>query len=675
MMNEDASLKKIEDLRERIRLYDYHYHVLDDPLIPDAEYDRYFRELQTLEAENPQYITPDSPTQRVGASPASAFEPIVHKQPMLSLSNVFSEKELHAFIKRVADRLHCDEKTLEFACEPKLDGLAVNLTYEKGQLLHAATRGDGAVGENITGNIKTITAVPLKLRTENPPALIEIRGEVYMPKAGFEVYNEKARAKGEKTFANPRNAAAGSLRQLNPAITATRPLKIYCYGIGECENFPLPDNHLSQLDLLRRLGLPICPDTKSAVGLEGCLSYYEAMLKRRADLPYEIDGVVHKLNAISLQERLGYVARAPRFACAHKFPASEEMTLIHAVDFQVGRTGALTPVARLQPVSIAGATVSNATLHNMDEIIRKDIRIGDTVIVRRAGDVIPEVVAVVLEKRPAHTELIHLPTHCPVCHADVIREAGEAVARCTGGLFCSAQLKRMLWHFASRRAMAIDGLGDIIIEQLVKRNLVHDVADLYCLDLDTLADLSRMGQKSAKNLLSAIEKNKKTTFARFLYALGIREVGEVSARVLASEFSDIASLKEASVAQLMTLKDIGPVVAHHIVHFFAQTHNCEVIAKLLALGVHWPREERKRLDEHHPFHGKVMVLTGTLASMTREEAKEQLQKVGARVTGSVSAKTDYVVAGSQAGSKLDKATVLGIKVLREDEFLTLLGEG
>lgn len=670
-MSQDI-LKKIDALRERIRLYDYHYYVLDEPLVPDAEYDRCFKELQRLEAEYPEYITVDSPTQRVGGSPSGAFEPVAHKQPMLSLTNVFSIEELQAFIKRVADKLNCDEETLVFTCEPKLDGLAVNLTYESGVLVHAATRGDGVIGENITNNIKTIPAVPLKLLTDEPPDLIEIRGEVYMPKEGFEAYNAKARARGEKTFANPRNAAAGSLRQLNPTITAARPLAIYYYGIGACENFKLPDSHYAQLKLLQHLGFRVSAETKTAIGIKGCLAFYEVLQKRRAILPYEIDGVVYKIDSITLQQQLGYVARAPRFACAHKFPASEEMTVIKAVDFQVGRTGALTPVARLQPVSVAGVTVSNATLHNMDEINRKDIRIGDTVVVRRAGDVIPEVVSVVLEKRPQDTQTIHLPAHCPVCGADVIREEGEAVARCTGGLFCSAQLKRMLWHFASRRAMSIDGLGSVIIDQLVEQGLVENVADLYKQDLDKIANLPRMGHKSAENLLAAIEQSKKTTFPRFLYALGIREIGEVSARVLASEFPDIESLKAASAEELMALKDIGPVGAYHIVHFFAQPHNCEVIDKLLAYGVHWTKEERKQFDEKHPFHGKIMVLTGTLASMGREDAKARLLAVGAKVTGSVSAKTDFVVAGSEAGSKLDKANELGVRVLNEEEFLALL---
>ncbi|KTD20383.1 DNA ligase [Legionella lansingensis] len=668
----DSIQKKIQNLRNRIQLYDYHYYVLDEPLVPDIEYDRCFRELQALENEHPQYITADSPTQRVGGTPAGAFEEITHIKPMLSLANVFSEEELHAFLKRVADKLEVDEDSLLFTCEPKLDGLAVSLTYKEGMLAYAATRGDGAVGENISNNIKTIAAVPLKMMSDNPPELIEIRGEVYMPKAGFEAYNAKARMTGEKVFANPRNAAAGSLRQLNPAVTASRPLAVYFYGIGACDHFDLPNSHLEQLQLLRSWGFRTPKETKRAKGFAGCLSCYHELLKGRSELPYEIDGVVYKIDDIELQQELGYLARAPRFACAHKFPASEEMTELLAVDFQVGRTGALTPVARLKPVSVAGVTVSNATLHNMDEIQRKDIRIGDTVVIRRAGDVIPEVVSVVLEKRPAHTTIISLPEHCPVCGADVIREEDEAVARCTGGLFCNAQLKRMLWHYASRRAMSIDGLGAVIIDQLVEEKLIKDVSDLYALDLETLIRLPRMGRKSAENLLSAIEKSKKTTFARFLYALGIREVGEVSARVLALEFPDIASLKAASVEKLMEIKDIGPVGAYHIVHFFAQDHNCEVIDKLLDYGVHWPKDERKEFDKQHPFYGKTVVLTGTLASMGREEAKTHLLALGAKVSGSVSKKTDYVVAGNEAGSKLEKATELGVRVLNEDEFLALL---
>lgn len=660
---------RLNELRQQIRQYDYHYYACDEPLIPDIEYDRLYRELQALEAAHPDWITPDSPTQRVGGSVAVTFSPVEHRQAMLSLANVFTDEELHAFIKRVADRLELDESQLVFTCETKLDGLAVNLTYENGILVHAATRGDGAVGENITNNIKTISAVPLTIMREKPPRLIEVRGEVYMSKAGFEHLNEQARQYGDKTFANPRNAAAGSLRQLNPQITASRPLSIYCYGIGAYEGEPLPDSHFEQLNWLRQSGFRISPESRKVVGMAGCLAYYHDLQQRRQSLPYEIDGAVYKLDSIKQQQLLGFVARAPRFACAHKYPASEEMTEIVAVDFQVGRTGALTPVARLRPVSVAGVTVSNATLHNMDEIERKGIVIGDTVIVRRAGDVIPEVVGVVLQKRPQTTQAITMPAHCPVCGADVIREEGEAVARCTGGLFCRAQLKRMIWHFASRRAMNIDGLGDVLIDQLVENDVIHDVADLYTLDINTLAALPRMGIKSAENVLQALEQSKHTTFKRFLYALGIREIGEVSAGVLADNFADIPSLLNANVGQLMDLKDMGPVGAHHIVHFFAQAHNLEVIEKLLAAGITWPKPEKKQMDSSNPLFDKTIVITGTLNSMSRDEAKNKLLAVGAKVTGSVSAKTDYLLAGSEAGSKLEKAIKLGVPLLSEDDFL------
>jgi DNA ligase (NAD+) len=671
-MNDKVISEQIQALRHQIQLYDYHYYVLDEPLVPDSEYDRCFRELQDLETQYPQCITSDSPTQRVGIAPATALEPVEHRQPMLSLANVFSTEEWQAFVKRMAEKLEFSEDDLMFTCEPKLDGLAVNLTYEKGILLHAATRGDGAIGENVTNNIKTIAAVPLKLFTENPPDFIEIRGEVYIPKALFEAFNEEARLHGEKTFANPRNAAAGSLRQLNPAITAKRPLAIYCYGIGACEGYNLPDSHWQQLELLRTLGFRVSPENQWVKGWKGCLAYYEAMQKRRDKLPFEIDGVVYKLDSTILQRELGYVSRAPRFACAHKFPASEEMTRLLAVDFSVGRTGALTPVARLEPVSVSGVTVSNATLHNLDEIERKDIRIGDMVIIRRAGDVIPEVVSIVQEKRPLDTRMIQMPSHCPVCDAEVVREPGEAVARCTGGLFCKAQQKRMVWHFASRKAMAIDGLGSVLIEQLIEAGLLRNVADLYTLDRNAVANLPRMGEKSADNLLKAIEHSKKTTFNRFLYALGIREIGEAGALVLASHFPDIHALQQASIDELMTLKDIGPVAASYIVHFFAQAHNLEVIEKLLASGIHWPPPKIIKVDEHHPLYNKIVVLTGTLTHMGREEAKAKLLNVGARVTGSVSAKTDYVIAGDEPGSKFDKAMDLGIKILTEDEFLAML---
>lgn len=671
-MKNEAVLNQINALRQNIRRYDYQYYVLDEPSIPDAEYDRCFKTLQELETQYPEYLTEDSPTQRVGAMPATAFQSVAHRQSMLSLANVFSTEELQAFFKRVSERVNIEEKELLFTCEPKLDGLAVNLTYENGRLIHAATRGDGAVGENITNNIKTISAVPLTLMTEHPPRVIEVRGEVYMPKAGFEALNEAARLHNEKTFANPRNAAAGSLRQLNPAITAKRPLAIYCYGIGVCEGFHLPDSHLQQLEVLRSFGFRVCMEAEQRKGIGGCLDYYESIQSRRQSLPFEIDGVVYKLDSIQLQHILGYIARSPRFACAHKFPASEQMTTLLAVDFQVGRTGALTPVARLQPVSVAGVTVSNATLHNMDEIARKGVRIGDVVIIRRAGDVIPEVVSIVAEKRPPHTSTIHMPSHCPICGAKVIKQIDEAVARCTGGLFCKAQLQGMIWHFASRKAMAIDGLGEALIEQLIESGLVNDVSDLYSLKLNELSHLPRMGQKSAENLLAALELSKKTTFNRFLYALGIREIGEASARVLASHYKDIDALKRTSTEELLGLKDIGPVGAANVMIFFAQPHNVNVIDKLLGYGVHWPVQQNDIKDEHHPFYNKTMVLTGALSSMGRDEAKAKLLAMGAQVTGSVSAKTDFVVVGSDAGSKLDKAIKLSVRILTEDEFMHML---
>jgi DNA ligase (NAD+) len=675
MTNNEAIHEKINALRDRVRLYDFHYYGLDEPLVPDAEYDRCYKELYNLELQHPQLITHDSPTQRVGLSPISELQPIEHRQPMLSLSNVFSEEDLKAFIKRITDKLGCDESSLRFTCEPKLDGLAVNLTYEKGVLTHAATRGDGAMGEDITNNIRTISAVPLKLITDDvAPPFLEVRGEVYMPKRGFEAFNAQARQHGEKTFANPRNAAAGSLRQLNPAITAQRPLAIYCYGIGACEAFKLPDSHQQQLLCLRDWGFRVSAETQLVRGIQGCLTYYASILARRSSLPFEIDGVVYKVDSRELQQQLGYVSRAPRFACAHKFPASEEMTTLLAVDFQVGRTGALTPVARLQPVQVAGVVVSNATLHNIDEIERKDIRIGDVVVIRRAGDVIPEVVSVVHERRPTYTEKIHLPKSCPVCGADIMREEGEAVARCTGELFCKAQIKRAVWHFASRKAMNIDGLGYMLIEQLVDLGMLNDVADLYTLSADTLAKLPRMGKKSAENLVRALEHSKKTTFARFLYALGIREIGETSARILSKHYSDIASLKNVSIEQFMQLKDIGPIGAAHVVHFLAQAHNVDVINKLVNLGVHWPIESEavKSVDQHHPFYAKTVVLTGALGSMSRDEAKNTLLDFGAKVAGSVSKKTDYVIAGSEAGSKLTRAEALGVEILTEDEFLSLI---
>lgn len=670
-MNE-IILKQIDSLREKIRRYDYHYYVLDEPLVPDIEYDRCFRELQALEQQYPESQQAHSPTQRVGSPVASELSSVTHQTPMLSLNNVFSEAELRMFIKRVEEKISPKEQeSLIFCCEPKLDGLAINLTYENGILIGAATRGDGAVGENVTNNIKTIASVPLQLLMDNPPRFLEVRGEVYMPKAGFLRLNSEASLNGEKIFANPRNAAAGSLRQLNPAITATRPLDMYCYGIGICEGSERLKTHFEQLSWLRSIGFRVSSENELVYGISGCMAYYERMLKQRDALPFEIDGVVYKVNDIALQQRLGFVSRAPRFACAHKFPALEEMTTLLAVDFQVGRTGALTPVARLEPVHVSGVTVSNATLHNMDEIIRKDIRIGDTVIVRRAGDVIPEVVSVVLEKRPVETEQIEMPDSCPVCGAHVVKRAHEAVARCTGGLFCKAQLKRMVWHFASRRAMAIDGLGESLIEQLVDFHLIRDVGDLYALSPAILATLPRMGKKSAMNLMDSLEKSKHTTFQRFIYALGIREIGEASARVLAEHFVDVSALQHASMDALMALPDIGPVGAYYVVDFFQQQHNLFVIEKLLNSGIAWTKEIVKNQRVNHSFYQKTVVLTGSL-SESRDAIKAVLLSLGAKVAGSVSSKTDYVIAGADAGSKLQKAEALGVTILTEHQYREML---
>ncbi len=663
---------QISVLRDQIRLYDQHYYGLDAPLVPDAEYDRCMQALLALEAQHPEYMTPDSPTQRVGAPIASELPPFAHRMPMLSLSNVFSEKELATFLHRITDKIACSMDALWFTCEPKLDGLAVSLSYEKGVLVHAATRGDGAVGEEITNNIRTIAAVPLRLLTENPPDFVEIRGEVYMPKAGFAALNVKARDNGDKTFSNPRNAAAGSLRQLNPNMTAQRPLAIYCYAIGACEGYHLPRSHFEQLQLLQTWGCRVSPDNKRVQGLQGCLAYYQETSIKRDSLDFDIDGVVYKVDDMAYQEQLGYVSRAPRFACAHKFPAQEEMTTLLAVDFQVGRTGALTPVARLHPVHVGGVMVSNATLHNMDEIERKDIQIGDIVIVRRAGDVIPEVVAVVKEKRPEQTTEILLPLHCPVCGADVVREEDEAVARCTGGLYCRAQLKRMIWHFASRKAMSIDGLGKAVIDLMVDHAIIRDVSDVYYLDPVVLARLPRMGKLSADNLIQAIEDSKSTRFSRFIYALGIKEIGEASARILAKQYQTIDALKVATMGELLALKDIGPVGAQAVLQFFAQAHHLAIIDRLLAAGIHWPVEPKVPVLLSHPFYQKKIVITGTLDHMSREEVKASLLAVGAEVAGSVSSKTDYVLAGHEAGSKLDKALALGVPVLTQEAFLELM---
>ncbi len=663
--------ERLRSLRDQIDHHNYRYYVLDDPEIPDSEYDRLMRELEKLEAAHPEFVTPDSPTQRVGARPLKEFSEVQHKVPMLSLGNAFSDEEMADFDERVRKLL--DETQIEYSAEPKLDGLAISLRYERGRLVQGATRGDGYRGENVTSNVRTIGAIPLRLRGRDWPEVLEVRGEIFMPKKGFEELNERARKKGEKTFANPRNAAAGSLRQLDPKITATRPLSFYAYGWGELSVASLGDTYSTSMAVLKQLGLPVSPELKIVQGLQGCLDYFDAMARKRDYLDYEIDGVVFKVNDLQQQERLGYVSRAPRWAIARKFPAQEALTVVKDVEFQVGRTGAVTPVARLEPVEVGGVTVRNATLHNMDEVHKKDVRIGDTVYVRRAGDVIPEIVRVLPERRPKNARKVVLPKHCPVCGSDVIKPEGEAVARCTGGLFCPAQRKEAIKHFASRRAMDIEGLGDKLVEQLVEQKLIHDPADLYSLTKEQLMSLERMGEKSAQNLLDALEHSKETTLARFLYALGIREVGEATSQTLARQFRSLEALEKASEEHLQETPDIGPIVAAHIAAFFRQPHNQEVIEKLLAAGIHWPEVEVPAAEEQ-PLAGKTFVLTGTL-SRPRGEIKAELQALGAKVAGSVSKKTDYVVAGEASGSKLDKARELGVTILDEQQLKQLMGSG
>lgn len=662
-------MRQAARLREQIDYHNHRYYVLDDPEISDAEFDALMRELQTLEAQYPALATPDSPTQRVGAAPVSAFGEVRHELPMLSLDNAFSEGEVRDFDRRVREGLKVEN--VVYSAEPKTDGLAISLMYEGGVLISAATRGDGYTGEEVTQNVRTIRSVPLRIAAKNCPRRLEVRGEVYMPKRGFHELNRRQEERGEKLFANPRNAAAGSLRQLDPRITASRPLEMVCYGVGVVEGGTVPDHHSAILDQLGRWGFRVSTERAVVSGAEGCLAFYADLALKRALLPYEIDGVVYKVDALEQQRKLGFVSRAPRWALAHKFPAEEAMTVVTAIDVQVGRTGAVTPTARLKPVFVGGATVSNATLHNEDEVHRKDVRVGDTVIIRRAGDVIPEVVAVVKERRPSGTHVYQLPKHCPVCGSDVVRVEGEAVARCTGELYCPAQRKEAILHFASRRAMNIDGLGDKLVDQLVEKNLIKNVADLYHLTHAELMALERMGPKSAENLLHAIERSKTTTLARFLYALGIREVGEATAQTLAAYFGDLESIAQADEPALQAVPDVGPVVAQRIAAFFREHHNVEVIDKLRNAGVHWPPMPRRA--DNAPFAGKTFVLTGTLHTLTRDEAKERLQALGAKVAGSVSNKTDYVVVGEDPGSKRDKAAALGVTLLDEEAFTKLLG--
>ena len=660
--------QEINNLIKTLCEYDYQYYVLDAPTVSDGTYDALFKKLQKLECEYPQYSSEDSPTKRFTTTVAKQFNSIQHLSPMRSLNNVFNAKELSSFIERISTAIKQSKDELTFTCEPKFDGLAVNLIYQDGKLESAATRGNGEMGEDITLNCKTIASIPLRLHTNLPPKLIEIRGEVFMPLQGFEKLNTNARKNGEKTFANPRNAAAGSLRQLNPLITAKRHLEIYCYGIGVIENSTMPNTQFEQLQYLKSLGMRVNPNISLAYGIKGCLEFYNHLLSQRDSLPYEIDGVVYKLDSTSLQNKLGFVARAPRFACAHKFPARETTTTLLAVDFQVGRTGALTPVARLKPVKVAGVTVTNATLHNMDEIERKDIRVGDEVIIRRAGDVIPEVVQPIIASRPENTNKITLPATCPVCDAKVIREEGMAIARCIGDLACPAQIKERIHHFVSKKALNIEGLGPSIVELLINNNLIKDVADIYSLKFEPLAKLKGLGAKSANNLLASIEHSKNTTFERFIYGLGIREIGEVSARNLAYAFKTLDNIIKANYEDILSLNDIGPVCAKHVINFFKEPHNKFVIQKLLT-HIHWQIPAEEKLNTAHLFFGKNCVLTGTLHQLSRDEAKAKLLKLVAKVTSVVSNKTDYVIVGENPGSKYTKAQSLGIKILQEDEFL------
>jgi len=664
-------VERVRELRTEIEHHNYRYYVLDDPEISDAEWDRLMRELRALEAAHPELVTPDSPSQQVGAPAKAGFGEVRHEVPMLSLDNAFEGEDVLAFDRRIRERLGSDAE-VSYACEPKMDGLAVSVTYEEGVMVRAATRGDGTTGEDVTHNVRTIRSVPFRLRGKGWPRILEARGEVFMPVAGFEEMNRRAADRGEKVFVNPRNAAAGSLRQLDPRITASRPLEMFFYGVGLVEKGKLPERHSEILARMQEWGLLHAPDVSVCRGVDGLLAYYDHIGRRRSKLPYQIDGVVYKVDSLEEQRRLGFVARAPRWAVAHKFPAEEEMTVVQGIEWQVGRTGALTPVARLEPVFVGGVTVSNATLHNIDELHRKDVRVGDSVMIRRAGDVIPEVVKVIAERRPARTRVVQLPDSCPVCGSAVVKEEGEAIARCSGGLYCPAQRKETLRHFASRRAMDIEGLGSRLIEQLVDGEHVRTAADLYGLTVEQFAALERMAEKSAANVVSALEASKETTLPRFLFALGIRDVGEATAAGLAAHFGSLEALMKASPGEIEEVPDVGPVVAGHVHAFLQEGHNREVIAALRRQGVRWPDipvAERSAL----PLAGKSFVLTGTLQTMDRGAAQEKIRALGGKASGSVSAKTDYVVAGASAGSKLQKAEKLGVPVIDEQQFLAMIG--
>lgn len=670
-MTPTDAAQRVAALRDELAEHAYRYYVLDAPTVPDAEYDRLMRALEDLEAEHPELVTPESPTQRVGGEPVGDFGTVRHAVPMLSLLNAFAVDDVHDFDRRIRERLDTEDP-VAYSVEPKLDGVAMSVRYEHGVLVQGATRGDGVTGEDITHNARTIDAVPLRLRGEDWPELLEVRGEVYMPVADFRAFNEQAEARGEKTFVNPRNAAAGSLRQKDPRLTAQRPLAFFAYGVGEITTGALPETHGAMLQRLRDWGLPVSPEARIVASVDGCLEAHDDLLARRDGLPYEIDGIVYKLDDLRQREDVGFVSKAPRWAIAHKFPAQEELTRVVDIDVQVGRTGAVTPVARLEPVFVGGVTVTNVTLHNEDEVRRKDVRIGDTVIVRRAGDVIPEIVAIVPERRPDDAREFVMPERCPVCGSRVVRPEGEAVARCTGGLYCPAQHMAALQHFAARRAMDIDGLGEKIIEQLADRGFVKTVADIYRLDLETVSGLDRMAEKSAQNLLDAIDRSRRTTLARLLFALGIRDVGEATAATLADHFGSLQAIADADVEALEDTPDVGPIVAGKIHAFFREPHNLEVIADLQAAGVAWEEGEGAAAARSDVLAGQTYVLTGTLAAMTRDEAKQALMARGAKVTGSVSKKTTGVIAGEKAGSKLAKAEALGVPVLGDDELQALL---
>ena len=666
-----------QQLKDELNQHNHRYYVLDDPSVPDSEYDRQLRKLSEIEGRYEGLITDDSPSQRVGGIALESFSQIKHAVPMLSLDNAFNDVELQEFERKVKDRLNYstsdNSQKIEYACEPKLDGAAVSLLYKKGSLVYGATRGDGSVGEDITANVRTIKSVPLKLQGDNIPELLEVRGEIYLPRAGFDRLNAAAIRAGEKTFVNPRNAAAGSLRQLDSKITASRPLEMCAYSVGQYKSDLKPETHKGMLEALGGWGFKINPFVEALTGIAACEDYYQRMAEQRDQLPYDIDGIVYKVNSLKLQSRLGFVAKAPRWAIARKFPAQEEMTRLLDVEFQVGRTGAITPVARLEPVFVGGVTVSNATLHNRDEIDRLGLRIGDMVIIRRAGDVIPQIAKVVVEKRPLEARLIEFPIRCPVCQSSVQRGEGEAVARCSGGLFCGAQIKEAIKHFASRKAMDIDGLGDKLVELLVDKSVIFSVADLYELQPTQLVDLERMAEKSATNLIAAIDASKDTTLAKFLYALGVREVGEATAQTLANNFGSMEPITHASVEVLLEIDDVGPIVAKHIVNFFRNPDNLSIISALREAGVHWPDIDLSR-QASQPLRGQTWVITGGMETISRAEAKDRLQDLGAKVASSVSAKTTRVVAGPGAGSKLSKALALEVAVMDEAQFLVFLAD-